>query len=103
MTTWTFVFIKARNLPHCLHAMVLSQPPQVSTMQAKSQQPKGREGHISALNAAIEALNLVGELASITPAKVVCGSVCVILTMIKVSLLVGFCWSIADGNTPRKR
>ena len=59
-------------------------------MEAKSQRPKEREGAVSALNAAIEALNLAKELSSITPAKAVFGAVSVILTVIKVSLLV-FC------------
>ena len=56
-------------------------------MKAESQQPKEREGIISALTAAIEAMNLAKEISSITPAKAVFGSVSVILTMIKVSLL----------------
>jgi hypothetical protein len=55
-------------------------------MEAESQRPKGRDGAISALNAAIEALNLAKELSSITPAKAVFGSVSVILAMIRVSL-----------------
>ena len=60
-------------------------------MEAESQRPKGREGAISALNMAIEAMNLAKELSSITPAKAVFGSVSVILTMIKVSLLLIVC------------
>jgi len=56
-------------------------------MEAKSQQPKGQESKISALNAAIEALNLAKELSSVSPAKAVFGSVSVILTMIRVSSL----------------
>ena len=59
-------------------------------MEAKSQRPKGRDGTISALNIAIETLNLAKEVSSITPAKAVFGSVSVILTMIKVSLLFFF-------------
>jgi len=59
-------------------------------MEAESQRSKGRDGNISALNATIEALNLAKELSSITPAKAVFGSVSVILTVIRVSLLV-FC------------
>jgi hypothetical protein len=50
-------------------------------MEAESQRPNEREGTISALNAAIEAMNLAKELSSITPAKAVFGSVSVILTM----------------------
>jgi hypothetical protein len=56
-------------------------------MQAESQRPKGREGTISALNAAIEALNFAKELSCITPAKAVFGSVSVTLAMIRVSSL----------------
>ena len=53
-------------------------------MEAGSQRPKGRDGAISSLNAAIEAVNLAKEISSITPAKAVFGSVSVLLTMIKV-------------------
>ena len=56
-------------------------------MEAESQRPKAREGVISGLNAAIEAMNLAKELSSITPAKAVFGSVSITLTMIRVSLL----------------
>ena len=56
-------------------------------MEAKSQRLKGRDNTVSALNAAIDALNFAKELSSITPAKAVFGSVGVILTTIKVSLL----------------
>jgi len=56
-------------------------------MVAKSQRPKGQESNISALNAAIEGLNLAKELSTIMPAKAVFGSVSVILTMIRVSSL----------------
>jgi len=54
-------------------------------MEAKSRRPKGKENTISALNASIEALNLAKEIASITPAKAVFGSVSVILVTIRVS------------------
>jgi len=56
-------------------------------MADKSHQPKEREGTISALFAAIEAVNLAKELSSITPAKAVFGSVSVVLAMIKVGFL----------------
>ena len=46
---------------------------------------------MSVLNGAIEALNLAKELSSITPARVVFGSVSVILTVIKVSSLLVCC------------
>ena len=61
------------------------------SMKTESQRHKGQDGVVSALNVAIETLNLVKEVASITPAKAVFGSVSVILAMIKVSLLLGLC------------
>ena len=61
-----------------------------STMEAKSQRPKEREGAILELDAAIEALNHAKELSSITPAKTVFGFVSVILATIKVSRLMFF-------------
>jgi len=67
------------------------QLPRISTMEAKSQRPKGRENTISALNVSIEALNLAKEISSITPAKAVFGSVSVILTTIRVSHPLVFC------------
>jgi len=54
-------------------------------MATKSQPPKYRDATLSSLNAAVEALNLVKELASVTPAKAVFGTVSIILTMIRVS------------------
>jgi len=56
-------------------------------MATKSQQPKGRNGTLSSLNVAIEALNLAKEASSITPAKAVFGSVSILLTMIRVRFL----------------
>jgi len=53
-------------------------------MAATSQRPKGQDRTISALNVAIEAMDLAKEVASITPAKAVFGSVSALLTMIKV-------------------
>jgi len=68
------------------HRTVTSQLPRVLTMDAKTQRPKDREGAISALNVAVEALNLIKEVASVTPAKAAFGSVSVLLTMIRVCL-----------------
>ena len=59
-------------------------------MEAKTQRHKEQEGAISALNAAIKALNLAKEISSIISAKTVFGSVSVILTMIRVSCLLIF-------------
>jgi len=59
-------------------------------MDAKSRRPKDREGAISALNAAIEAMNLAEGLSTITPAKEVFGSLGVTLTILRVSS----CWFV---------
>ena len=56
-------------------------------MDANSGREKWQDGILSSLNAAIEAMNLAKELASVTPAKAVFGSVGVLLTMIRVSVL----------------
>ena len=60
-------------------------------MEAESQRPKEREGVLSALNAAIEVLNLAKEVSSATPAKAIFGSVSIILAMIRVSIVLDFC------------
>lgn len=57
-------------------------------MATASQRPKGRAVVLPTLNVVIEALNLAKEIASITPAKAVFGSVSVLLTMIKVRFVV---------------
>jgi hypothetical protein len=54
-------------------------------MDAKTQ--RRQDVTLSSLNVAIEAMNLAKEIASVTPAKAVFGSVSVILAMIKVSFL----------------
>jgi hypothetical protein len=54
-------------------------------MDAKSQ--RRQDVTLSSLNVAIEVMNLAREIASITPAKAVFGSVSVVLAMIKVSFL----------------
>jgi len=56
-------------------------------MAATSQRPSRREGTISLLNVAIEAVNLAKEASSITPAKAAFTSAGVLLTMIKVCFL----------------
>ena len=55
-------------------------------MSLKSQRPKGRDGALSLLNAAIEVLNLAKEASSITPAKAAFGLVSALLAMIRVRL-----------------
>jgi hypothetical protein len=66
-------------------------------MEAASQRPNGREGTISALNKAIEALN-PAKISSFPPAKAVFGSVAVLLTLIRVRFLL-YCNDILQIHT----
>ena len=50
-------------------------------------QRRGQDNVVSSLNVAIEAANLTKEILSVTPAKAVCGSISVILLMIRVRSL----------------
>jgi hypothetical protein len=72
--------------PQPAHHTVPSQLPPVSTMDTTVSHRR-RDGALSLLNAAIEAMNLAKEISSATPAKAVFGSVSVILTMIRVCFL----------------
>ena len=54
-------------------------------MTDNSQQPKSRGRILSALNMAINGLNLAKEATSTTPVNPVFGSVAILLTMIRVS------------------
>ena len=56
-------------------------------MTDNSQQPEVQDGTLSSLNMAIDGLIIAKEVASVTPAKAVFGSVAVLLTMIRVRLL----------------
>ena len=53
-------------------------------MDANSQRPKGRDGALSSLNMAIDALNLAKDIVDVAPAKAAFGSVSALLTMIRV-------------------
>ena len=53
-------------------------------MDAMSQRHKRRDGVISSLNTAIDAMNIAKDVMDIIPAKAVFASVSVILTAIKV-------------------
>ena len=53
-------------------------------MTTKSQRPKGWEGTLSPLNAAIDTINLAKEVSTITPAKAAFDSVGALLTIIRV-------------------
>ena len=55
-------------------------------MTSTSQQPKGRDGALSMMNVAIEALNLAKEISSVTPAKAVFGTASVLLVTIRVKV-----------------
>ena len=66
-------------------------------MEAKSQRPEGREGSISALNEAIEALDPT-KISNIPPAKVVFNSVTALLTLIRVCFLL-FCNRLLQVHT----
>jgi len=55
-------------------------------MEAESQQPNERKGATSALNAAIETLNLA-KTSCFPPAKAILGTVVVVLTLIRVCFL----------------
>ena len=53
-------------------------------MDKNSRRQQRQENVISSLNMAIEGLNLTKDILSITPAKAVCGSVSLVLAMIRV-------------------
>lgn len=78
-----------RALPHSLayYHTVSSQLPRFSTMDAKSQKPKGRDATLSTLNLAIDALNILSDVSGIEPAKIAFSSVSALLTMIRVCFL----------------
>jgi hypothetical protein len=53
-------------------------------MDANPHRPKGRDGALSSLNMAIDAMNLAKDIVDIAPAKAAFGSVSALLTMIRV-------------------
>ena len=55
-------------------------------MDTRFQGTNRRNNALSLLNAAIDAMNLIKELSSMTPAKAVSGSVTILMTMIRVRL-----------------
>ena len=56
-------------------------------MNTDSQRPGGREDATSALNTAIEDIDLAEKVSSIAPAKAVFGLVSILLTLIRVRFL----------------
>jgi len=83
MARLPLISVRVWNPPHTTLSPLL----RASTMETKLQRPKRRDKTVSVLNSAIDALNLAKEVASIAPVKAVFGTVSVILTTIKVSLL----------------
>jgi len=71
-------------------------------MAANSQRPKGRDGTLTPLNIAIEAMNLAKEVSSVTPAKAVFGSVSILLTMVMVRFVVSYTRMLCS-RVPRTR
>jgi len=67
-------------------------------MEAKSQRLNEREGATSALNTAVEDLNVAEKASSIPPAKAIFGSVIVLLTLIRVRFLL-FCNDLLRVHT----
>jgi hypothetical protein len=63
--------------------LLFSHPPPVSTM-ASSQQPKGRDGVLPALDVLIQALNIAKDACGIPPAQIALSSASALLTMIRV-------------------
>ena len=59
----------------------------VAAANTNSKQPKGQDNVTASLNLAIVATNLAKEVASATPAKAIFGTVCALLTMIRVCFL----------------
>jgi hypothetical protein len=59
-------------------------------MDAKPQQSKGRDGILSSLNMAIDAMNLAKDIVDIAPARAAFGSVSALLTTIRVRFFL-FC------------
>ena len=72
-------------------------------MVAASQQPKGQDATISALNLAIDGLNILKEVSSIEPIKTVFGSVIALLTMIRVRFLLSCDDELPAHVYPRTR
>ena len=72
-------------LTACLPHLLLTLP-QPSAMTTNPQRPRGRDG-LPLLNVAIQTLNLAKEVSSIAPAKVIFGSVSILLAMIIVRSL----------------
>jgi hypothetical protein len=69
-------------------------------MDTSSQRPKGRDGALSSLNAAIDAINLTKDAVDIAPAKAAFGSVSALLTMIRVRFFLFYDDELRDLMLP---
>jgi len=67
-------------------------------MKAEFQKPEGREGAIERLNTAIEATSLAEKVSPIVPAKIVFGSVGILLALMKVCFL-QLCNNLLQAHT----
>jgi len=65
-------------------------------MEVGSQPPKEREDATSALNTAIQTLNLAKDASAIAPAKTIFGSVRVIISTVRVGFLLASFRKIVD-------
>jgi hypothetical protein len=81
--------VTLRSSPSYLQFRLWTQKPQ-QPVDAVPQRPKDRDGAISALNVAIDALKLAEKTSRITPIKAVFASVDTLLATIRVRLLL-FC------------
>ena len=76
------LFLEASHSQPVPRAFFSYLPP-VSTMASTSQQPKGRDSVLTALNVFIQALDIAKDACGIPPAQVALGSASVLLTMIR--------------------
>ena len=72
------VFLRACAQP------IPSQLPRPSAMASDSQRQEGRDNTLSRLDLAIDALNLAKNISTIAPAQAAFGSVCALLTILRV-------------------
>jgi hypothetical protein len=92
---WFYLCNALQRLPLVYQGSGSSSPPagddvfschiDFELMAPDAQRQERRENALSSLNVAIDALNLVREVSSITPVKAVFGSAGIIVTMIRVN------------------
>jgi hypothetical protein len=84
-----------RVLPSACTKPVPSQLPRRSAMTSDSQRRNGRDSTLSRLNLAIDALSHAKDVSTIAPAQAAFGSVCALLTILKV-----FCPPVPRRRAP---